>query len=323
MGRRRRVRRRNHLRLGRVGFALAIAAVVAGGAWLWLRTRGLPEPPLTPPRFVSRRHFASRAPEVPGPEAGGSRATGHATDDRGGSDDASGEVAQPPAGDRQSRTPRLAVVIDDLGESLAVARTVLALEPPVTIAVIPFTADARAVAAAAVESGREVILHLPLEPEGRAAMGGAPGFLETGMSAEALDRKLERDLRAVPYIVGVNGHMGSRFTSDEQAMTMLLAALRERGLFFLDSRTSAQSVAAPIAARLGVAFAERSVFLDHQATAEEVERQLARAVTIAKRDGSAIAIGHPHASTIAVLRRRLAAVERQDVRVVPASLLAR
>jgi polysaccharide deacetylase 2 family uncharacterized protein YibQ len=189
--------------------------------------------------------------------------------------------------------------------------------------VIPFTAAARAVATAAVRAGREVILHLPLEPEGRAAMRDAPGFLETGMAATALDRKLERDLRAVPYIVGVNGHMGSRFTSDNEAMTALLAALYRRGLFFLDSRTSADSVAAPIAARLGVPFAERSVFLDHEVSAAEVERQLARAIAIAKETGSAIAIGHPHPATIEVLSRRLATAERQGVRIVPASLLVR
>ena len=228
----------------------------------------------------------------------------------------------PPAAATGAPAPRLAIVIDDLGESLAVARSVLALAPNITVAVIPYTAEARQVAAAAVEAGREVILHLPLEPDGRSAMQGGAGFLETGMSTSAIDRQLELDLRAVPYIVGVNGHMGSRFTSDTPSMEALLAALQRRGLFFLDSRTSPHSVARPIAARLGVPFVERSVFLDHDPDAAAVERQLASAVAIAQRHGVAIAIGHPRPATIAVLARRLPQVLRDGVRIVPASTLA-
>ncbi len=94
-------------------------------------------------------------------------------------------------------------------------------------------------------------------------MEGGSGFLRTAMEPGHLESQLERDLRAVPYIVGVNGHMGSRFTSDPRAMRTLLAGLRERGLFFLDSKTSPESVAADVAAGLQVPFAERDVFLDH------------------------------------------------------------
>ncbi len=305
----RRTRRHAGRRSG-LGLTLTLLLVALGAAGLWLWPRGgrLPEPPLTPPHLIARDAVDRDLPPDAAPPP---------LDDREARQDSAPPVAA------RDLPPRLAIVIDDLGQSLAVARSVLRLEPPLTIAVIPFTAEASAVAAAAVRAGREVILHLPLEPEAHGEMIGGRGFLETGMTAAAIDDQLERDLRAVPYIVGVNGHMGSRFTSDPGAMEVLLRALRRRGLFFLDSRTSAESVAAPIAARLGVAFGERSVFLDHEPTTAEVERRLDEAVAIAKRHGSAIAIGHPHAATIDVLARRLAGIGRDGVRVVPASVLMR
>jgi uncharacterized protein len=230
------------------------------------------------------------------------------------------EAAPAPAG---RTAPRVAIVIDDLGDSLETAKRVLALEPAVTIAVIPFRAASSAVAAAAVAGGREVILHLPLEPEERAAMNGGRGFLRTSMPAEALEQQLDRDLRAVPYIVGVNGHMGSRFTSDPRAMRTLLGALRARGLFFLDSKTSAESVAAELASRLQVPFAERSVFLDHDPEPAAIARALATAARVARQAGQAIAIGHPHPSTITALASWLPEMARAGIEVVPVSELVR
>jgi polysaccharide deacetylase 2 family uncharacterized protein YibQ len=138
-----------------------------------------------------------------------------------------------------------------------------------------------------------------------------------------MERQLERDLRAVPYIVGVNGHMGSRFTSDPQAMRTLLGALRERGLFFLDSKTSPESVAAEIASRLQVPFAERSVFLDHDPEPAAVARALATAARVARQAGHAIAIGHPHAATLTALAGWLPEIARQGIEVVPVSALVR
>jgi len=219
--------------------------------------------------------------------------------------------------------PRIAIVIDDLGDSLATAQKVLALAPAVTVAVIPFRQDSTAVAAAAVAHGREVILHLPLEPERTDAMSGGSGFLRTAMEPEHLESQLERDLRAVPYIIGVNGHMGSRFTRDPRAMRTLLLALRERGLFFLDSKTSPESVAAEIAAGVRVPFAERNVFLDHDPSPAAVERSLALAASVARDTGQAIAIGHPHRSTLAALAAWLPEAERRGFEIVPLSALVR
>ena len=284
----------------------AVGCLVAFG-W-WIRPRHLPPVPTPPPKLVSpaeraaARAHARAAAEAAGP-TGGMRRDG--------------------AAPRSRTAPRIAIVIDDLGDDLATARRVLALEPAVTVAVIPFREASAAVAAAAVESGREVILHLPLEPERGSAMTGGSGFLRTGMEPDRIESQLERDLRAVPYIVGVNGHMGSRFTSDPRAMRTLLAALRARGLFFLDSKTSPESVAAEVAAGLQVPFAERNVFLDHDPSPSAVARALALAASVARDTGQAIAIGHPHASTLSALAAWLPAAARDGVEFVPVSALVR
>jgi polysaccharide deacetylase 2 family uncharacterized protein YibQ len=293
--RKRRVRSRVKKTARRFAVVLVVLGAAAAAAFV-LRPRALPPAPLTPPRFVSPAR--AYAPPVGMVKRDGAR----------------GAPATP---------VRVAIVIDDLGDSLESARAVLALEPPVTVAVIPFRPASTAVAAAAVQRGREVILHLPLEPEREDGMHGAAGFLRTGMPAVHLERQLDADLASVPYIVGVNGHMGSRFTRDPLAMERLLAALRTRGLFFLDSRTSPDSVAAATAARLRVPFAERALFLDHDPSPTAVERALADLTRTARRRGEAIAIGHPHATTISALEPWLREAARQGISIVPASALVR
>jgi len=218
---------------------------------------------------------------------------------------------------------RVAVVIDDLGDSVETAGSVLALDPPVTVAVMPFRAASARVAAAAIQRGREVILHLPLEPERRSEMADAPGFLLTGMASERLERQLDADLATVPYIVGVNGHMGSRFTQDRRAMEQLLVALRARGLFFLDSLTTPSSVAAATAERVGVPFVQRSVFLDHDLQPAAVAAQLGRVERLARGGRDVVAIGHPHQVTLAALAPWMARLAAGGIRAVPLSALVR
>lgn len=240
------------------------------------------------------------------------------------------EAAAPPAPPPGAQRPprgdgagRVAVVIDDMGDSVETAGRVLALEPPVTVAVMPFRAASARVAAAAVERGREVIMHLPLEPERRSEMADAPGFLLTGMAPTRLEQQLDADLATVPYIVGVNGHMGSRFTQDRLAMEQLLLALRARGLFFLDSFTSPGSVAAATAQRVGVPFVQRSVFLDHDPEPAAVAAQLARVERLARGGRDVVAIGHPHHATLAALASWMARLAASGIRAVPLSALVR
>lgn len=329
MARRKRTRRQGRSeRSPHAWPVLALVVVVAAAAGFLLWPRSLPPAPLQPPRLVTRGPMHAPSPvasasAVPEPRALAPEPS--VLDERASAGPpAVGPSAAPPAEGRAAdRRPRVAIIIDDLGDNIDAARAVLALEPAVTIAVIPFRASSARIAAAAVERGREVILHLPLEPDRAAEMGDAPGFLHVGMSAGALEQQLEADLAAVPYIVGVNGHMGSRFTRDAVAMERLLVALRARGLFFLDSLTSPGSVAAATAARVGIPFAERSVFLDHDVSAAAVARALARVDALLHDGRDVIAIGHPHPTTIAALRPWLVAAARRGVTVVPASALVR
>jgi len=284
-------------------------AIVAGCALLFaLRPRHLPPPPLAPPSLVPRG-----APSLAPPAAAPKQET----------ESRDAARSQPVASEAADGRARLAVVIDDLGDSLESARAVLAIEPAVTVAVIPFRAVSAAVAAEAVLRGREVILHLPLEPDRGEEMGDAPGFLRTGTPAARLERQLDADLHAVPYIVGVNGHMGSRFTSDAAAMWDLLSALRERGLFYLDSRTSESSVARETAAVLGVPFVARTVFLDHDPDPRTVRRAISEMEEVTHRMREVVAIGHPHRSTIAALAAWLPGAAERGIAVVPVSALVR
>jgi uncharacterized protein len=311
-------RRRKRATRGRSTLIVAVALAAVGAIALWLRPRHLPPPSLDPPRLVEPATRVGAEPEKARAASEPVTAAPQAAVRQGG-------APRPQEGATAPRraAPRVAIVIDDLGDSLETADKVLALEPAVTVAVIPFRAASAAVAAHAVAGGREVILHLPLEPERGSAMAGGSGFLRTAMEPGRIESQLERDLRAVPYIVGVNGHMGSRFTSDPRAMRTLLAALRARGLFFLDSKTSPESVAADVAAGLQVPFAERNVFLDHDPEPAAVGRALASALRIAREAGQAIAIGHPHASTLAALATWLPEAARQGIEIVPVSALVR
>ncbi len=335
--------KRRRSRRGAGWYRVALALVLGAAAGFLIRQRSLPLPPLAPPRWIARQPGrapvqAQLQPRARAQVGGGAPPDADAASN-GGAPDADAANGRPPstadAPPVEARArfdaapaavdsrPRVAIVIDDLGDSLEAARAVLDLEPAVTLAVIPFRRYSTRVAAAAIERGREVILHLPLEPERAAEMGGAPGFLRTGMSSDGLERQLDADLAAVPYIVGVNGHMGSRFTQDPVAMERLLGALHARGLFYLDSFTTPASVASVTAARLGVPFAQRALFLDHDPRPGAVARALAELDALVRARRSVIAIGHPHPTTLAALAPWLAHAAAAGTHVVPASALVR
>ncbi len=163
------------------------------------------------------------------------------------------------------------------------------------------------------------MLHLPMEPLSHADPG--PGEITTAMSDDAIARQTQDDLAQVPAAAGVNNHEGSLASSDARVMRDVMAVIKAHGLFFIDSRTNAQTVAARTAREQGVANASRDVFLDNQADVAYTESMLARTVAIAKRDGSAIAIGHPKPTTLEALREMYPKMQAQGVRFVPASTL--
>jgi polysaccharide deacetylase 2 family uncharacterized protein YibQ len=173
-------------------------------------------------------------------------------------------------------------------------------------------------AASARAAGHELLVHIPMEPEdGHLSTG--PNVMRADLPADELRRRLHWALTRFDGYVGVNNHMGSQFTTSDAGMTILLEALRDRGLLFLDSKTTAASVGSVIASRLGVPFAERDVFLDNETTASAVEDQLKHLEAVARRKGYAIAIGHPHDGTLDALSAWLATVEQRGFVLVPVS----
>jgi polysaccharide deacetylase 2 family uncharacterized protein YibQ len=216
-----------------------------------------------------------------------------------------------------------AIIIDDLGAKLEVARQLLRLPYPLTFSVLPHLRDSVETAAEARRAGHEVILHLPMEPEAGSHASPGEGEIRVGMTSFEVERILQSDLASVPQAVGVNNHMGSRATADPRLMAAVMRSLAEHHLYFVDSRTTAASVALEAARQQGLPAFYRSVFLDDIETVPYTLGQLRRFRRVLEEQGTALAIGHPYPTTIAALARFLPELERDDVELAPASRLLR
>ena len=211
--------------------------------------------------------------------------------------------------------PRLVIVIDDLGASKSAVDSLLALDYPVTFAFWPHAGHTRAGAMAAHAKGREVIVHLPMEPVGYPQVKPGPNVLLTGMDSGRIQAITEAGIAAVPHAAGLNNHMGSRFTQSAPGVAAVLSVLKRRGLFMLDSLTHSRSVFAAEAGRMGVPHYRRNVFLDVEHSRAKVLEALRKAEKIALLSGQAVAIGHPLPETLAALKewQRL---RNKNVRIV-------
>jgi len=200
------------------------------------------------------------------------------------------------------RASRLVIIIDDLGESMAVAKRLAALPFAVSFSVLPYNTKARQVANLARQEDLELLLHLPSEPEGypRSANSG-PGTLRVNMSPAVLERALVDNLARLPDVDGVNNHMGSRLTQDKKAMTVILGHLQGQGKFFVDSLTTPKSCVRDVSKTLGMRYYRRHIFLDNTAKEHAVLLQLKKAESLAKRTGLAVVIGHPYPATLSAL----------------------
>lgn len=201
-----------------------------------------------------------------------------------------------------SNRPLVAIVIDDMGYRQNTGKALLALDLPLSFAFLPFTPFSEELQQEAQAKGRDILLHLPLEPMDPKANPGQ-GNLSTAMGQEAMQTRLREDLQAVPKAIGINNHMGSRFTADPQAMRTLLAMVRTHGLFFLDSVTAANSVAYDLAHEMGIKAERRTVFLDNDQNPDKIMAQLDLLVRLAGEHGQAVGIGHPYPATVEALRR--------------------
>jgi len=213
----------------------------------------------------------------------------------------------------------LAVIIDDLGYNLERAVHAASIPAPLTLAVIPGTPHAAAVAALGSQHGKELMVHMPMASANRVVSD--PLVLEAPSSPEQMGIRIREALRSVPGARGMNNHMGSALTADRQAMDALMSELAALDLYFIDSRTTGDTVAQAAAKDWGVPNASRSIFLDNEQTRDAIETQLLKAVNLALADGYAIAIGHPHAETMSVLNSLLPRLP-SAVTVVTASQIA-
>lgn len=210
---------------------------------------------------------------------------------------------------------KLALIVDDCGQWIDTERGFIALGIPVTLSVLPDVPYTREIAREASAAGKGVMLHLPMETV--SGLNPGPGKVTTAMTDPQIDSQVEADLDQVPQARGVNNHEGSKASADERVMHEVIGVLAQRGgLFFIDSRTSAASVGEQTAAKLGVPTGARDVFLDNRADVAYSEAQLLEAADIAKRHGSAIAIGHPRPTTLEAVRELIPRLEAAGIQFV-------
>ncbi len=228
------------------------------------------------------------------------------------------EPSGPPASPEKSC--QIALVIDDMGVNLAKSREVLAIQAPLTLSFLPYAPRVAEMAAEAKAKGHELMVHIPMEPLSASENPGDNALL-TGMTPEQLLAVLDKNLSAFTGYAGINNHMGSKFTQDEAALRILMPVLKERGLYWLDSKTIAASRAYDVALEAGVPAEVRDVFLDDDVALEAVRFQTEKTLRIAVERGLAVAIGHPKENTISAIQEYLPKFAAAGCEIVPLSRL--
>ena len=214
--------------------------------------------------------------------------------------------------------PVLAIVIDDMGLDRARSQRAIALPAAVTLSLMTYAPDLQALAKQARAGGHELLAHVPMEPINKKESPG-PGALTVAMNEAEIHAALAASLDAWQGYVGINNHMGSRFTADRVRMNAVMSELKGRGLIWLDSKTTGNSAGIAAAKEAGVPFVERDVFLDNVQTAAAVGDEIEHAIAAAKSRGSAVAIGHPHEVTLVALTEMLRNLEGRGVSLAPIS----
>lgn len=235
------------------------------------------------------------------------------------------EAVRPPSPEPEHALPRLALVIDDLGYIQPELVTRLCSLPVAfSVAVLPYQEHTRESAEVAHRLGKEVMLHLPMEPIGYPGPGRDPGpnAILYNLSETEIRKRTRMAMDEIPHRGGVNNHMGSRITPDRTRMGWVLQEIKARNYFFVDSRTEKDSVAFDVAEQLGIPAVERRVFLDDDKAFPEMEKQWERALKLAAKDGSVLIIGHIYPETVEALER-LVPRSKGQVRFVKASDLTK
>jgi uncharacterized protein len=215
--------------------------------------------------------------------------------------------------------PEIAIIIDDVGLNLSGSQRAIKLPGFITLSFIPYAERLDEQTTEARDRGHELMLHMPMEPIGRQNPG--PGALLTTLSPQDVRARLDHALDSFDGFDGMNNHMGSRFTAYSAGMEIVIEELQKRGLFFLDSRTSAQTVGESIAEKHGLPTISRDVFLDDNMAPDAVKAQLAITERVARRKGHAVAIGHPHEVTLSALEAWIPEAEKEGFIFVPVHTL--
>ncbi len=217
--------------------------------------------------------------------------------------------------------PQVAIIMDDMGRGTHVAERLLSLPHPVTFSILPGEVHALQVARMGHEGGREIMLHVPMEPQGYPAVNPGDDALLLRYNDAEIRQRFITLLGKLPHVIGANNHMGSRFTEDRRAMGVVMEILREKGLFFVDSLTTGRSTATQVAGELRVPYLKRDVFLDNVAEVDAIKAQIEQLVKRAQNRGYAVGLCHPYPETLDALAEALPELTEKGVEVVPVSQL--
>ena len=220
------------------------------------------------------------------------------------------------------KSPRIALIVDDIGYDRSVVKKMLSLNLPITLSILPESPFTKSIVAEARKYHVEIMLHQPMEPFEYPRINPGPATLLTSMTPDELVQQLVQNLEAMPFVSGVNNHMGSKMTANASQMRQIFSVLKQRNLFFVDSRTTEKTICRPSADLLQIPFGERDVFIDHLQDKDFIKKQLYELVRIATKHGEAIGIAHPYTKTYQVLKAVLPDLE-QKVQFVPVSEMVR
>ncbi len=292
------------LRVG-IGFLLLIALVAAAGYLLFLLF-GHPAPPPLPPS--SQDKTGKAAPPEPA-----SPFEVYPDRDR---------PVRPPLPEKKIPPavgpPKVALILDDLGYDRRMAQRFADMGVPLTFSILPNGPFSKKIAEMAGQRGMEVMVHLPMEPNEFPDIDPGPGALLTTMDANELIRQLNEHLDALPAARGVNNHMGSKMTARAEQLYQIFSILKKRDLYFIDSRTTSETLGQASARLFQLRFGQRDVFIDHVEEPEFIRKQLRHLIKTAESHGEAIGILHPHPLTAQILEETLPALKAR-VQLVPAS----
>lgn len=209
-----------------------------------------------------------------------------------------------------AESPKMAIVIDDMGEDVSLAKGLIKTGLHITFSIWPSSSHAHKIAHMARKNGNEIMIHMPMQPQGYPKVHPGKDALLMGMKHDQIVQLVDQAFKNVPGAVGLNNHMGSRFTEDIYGMKAVMESVKKHKLFFLDSKTTPNSICPKACAELRVPLYERNIFLDNVKDISAIEFQLEKAEKIALKHGQSIAIGHPHPQTLEAIKRWAASKDK-------------